>query len=94
MATTAIPTTLSDGDGARVTQWRMPPGTSTGQHVHEFDYVVLPTIGGTVTVTAPGAKPVHATMVEGEPYFRNAGVEHEVENLTDSEIVFVELELK
>ena len=33
-------------------------------------------------------------MVEGAPYFRNAGVEHEVQNLTATEIVFVELELK
>ena len=48
MATTAIQTTLSDGDGARVTQWRMPPGSSTGEHIHQFDYVVLPTTGGTV----------------------------------------------
>ena len=35
-----------------------------------------------------------AEIKAGEPYFRKAGVEHDVINRGDEEVVFVEMELK
>ena len=38
----AVPTVQVDNDRVRVTEWRFAPGTATGWHRHEFDYVVVP----------------------------------------------------
>ena len=37
----AIPTVQIDAPEVRVTQWRLPPGSATGHHRHQYDYVVL-----------------------------------------------------
>lgn len=82
-----------DDDRVRVTEWRLPPGTSTGWHVHEMPYVIVPTAGGVLKVATKDGD-VAAEMVVGQPYTRPAGVEHDVINDDDREIVFVEIELK
>ena len=93
MPPTAIATVQVDTAEVRVTEWRFAPGTATGHHRHEYDYVVVPMTDGELTVvssagTAPS--PIRA----GQSYFRKAGVEHDVQNRTAREIVFVEIELK
>jgi quercetin dioxygenase-like cupin family protein len=77
----------------RVTEWRLAPSTATGHHRHEYDYVVVPMTDGELTiVTASGS--VTAPLHAGQSYFRKAGVEHDVQNQTAREIVFVEIEVK
>ena len=89
----AIPTQQSDTPEARVTRWHLPPGSATGHHRHEFDYVIVPVIGGTMTiVSAAGRNP--AKIEAGVSYFRKSGVEHDVLNETEQDIVFVEVEIK
>ena len=36
-----IPTVQIDAPEVRVTEWRLPPGSATGHHRHEYDYVVV-----------------------------------------------------
>ena len=77
----------------RVTEWRFAPGEATGWHRHEFDYVVVPVVGGTLRLeAADGAS--ETELVAGRSYFREAGVEHDVVNAGDGEVAFVEIELK
>src|SRR5215471_3074350 len=77
----AIPTIQTETDEVRVTQWRLPPGSATGHHRHEFDYVVVPMTHGTLTlVTADGSG--EGRLTAGQAYFRKAGVEHDVINCT------------
>ena len=77
----------------RVTEWRFPPGTSTGWHRHAYDYVVVPmTTAHLRIMTAAGEQA--GDLVTGQAYFRSAGVEHEVVNDNTFEVVFVETELK
>jgi beta-alanine degradation protein BauB len=78
----------------RVTEWRLPPGAATGRHVHEMDYVIVPMTTSEMTIISPGGEHSRATISLGKSYFRKAGVEHDVINETDSEIVFLEIELK
>lgn len=40
----AIPTVQVDNDRVRVTEWRFAPGAETGEHIHEMDYVVVPSL--------------------------------------------------
>lgn len=90
----AIPTVLIDNERTRVTEWRFPPGSATGWHRHQYDYVVVPQSTGKLKMVGPDGKDSHAQLTTGVPYFRPVGVEHDVINDNDFEFVFVEVELK
>ena len=93
MPTPAIPTQQSDTAEPRVTQWRLPPGSATGHHRPEFDYVSVPITDGTLTIDSAAGR-TEFGLQSGVSYFRKAGVEHDVLNNTKREIVFVEVEIK
>ena len=93
MPVPAVATTQVDTPEVRVTEWRLAPGTATGHHRHGYDYVVVPMTDGELTlVTANGRS--SGKLTAGQSYFRKAGVEHDVQNQTAREIVFVEIEIK
>ena len=94
MSDRATPTVLIDNERVRVTEWRFAPGTATGPHRHEHDYVVVPMTTGPLAIIAPDGSETVANLVTGEPYFRSAGVTHDVRNPNRSEFVFVEIETK
>ena len=78
----------------RVTEWRLAPGSATGHHIHEMDYVIVPVTSGEMTIVAPDGERSRAQVGLGKSYFRKAGVEHDVLNETADQIVFLEIELK
>jgi quercetin dioxygenase-like cupin family protein len=89
----AVPTPLIENDRVIVTEWRFAPGAQTGWHVHGYDYVVVPQTDGRLLLeTKEGDR--HAELRTGQPYFRYAGVEHNVVNANAYEFVFIEVELK
>lgn len=89
----AVATVQVDNERVIVTEWRFVPGAETGRHCHGYDYVVVPmTAGSLLLETLEGDK--HAELKTGQSYFRKAGVEHNVINASDHEIVFVETEIK
>lgn len=83
-----------DNDRVRVTEWRFRPGEATGHHTHGFDYVVIPTASGSLRIVEPDGTASTAELTVGKPYYRNAGVEHDVINADDREVSFVEVEIK
>ncbi|MEO1194259.1 MAG: cupin domain-containing protein [Pseudomonadota bacterium] len=83
-----------DTDRVRVTEYRFPPGSETGHHVHAFDYVVVPIVGGTLTMIDDDGNAKEATLTLGVSYNRPAGVSHNVINKSDREVAFIEVELK
>ena len=93
MPKSATPIVQIDEPEVRITQWRLPPGTATGHHRHEYDYVVVPMTDGELTIVA-AAGTSQAAIAAGKSYFRKAGVEHDVRNDSSREILFVEVELK
>lgn len=92
--TAAVPTTLIDNDRTRVTRWRFTPGAATGWHRHEFDYVVVPMLDGALKLVAGEGDESTVSLTAGAPYFRQAGVEHDVINANDYDYEFVEIEIK
>lgn len=89
----AIGTRLIENDRVVVTEWRFAPGAETGWHVHALDYVVTyRTAAQHLIETRSGNDRVE--RVAGETYFRPAGVEHNVINVGDDEVVFVEVEVR
>ena len=89
----AVSTVKIDNVRLRVTEWRFAPGAATGVHRHEYDYTVVPLTTGALAISGPAGDTV-AQLVTGEPYFRPAGVEHDVRNANAFEFVFLEIELK
>lgn len=81
-----------DNARVRVTRHRLAPGAHTGFHRHECDYVVVPVTAGRMR-TVEGGKELFSDLSSGVAYFRPAGVEHDVFNSGDQELVFVEVEI-
>ncbi len=94
MAAKAVPTVLIDNERVRVTGWCFAPGAATGWHRHALDYVVVPIADGVLELVGPGGARSRAELKLGVPYFRTAGVEHDVINANPFEFAFVEIELK
>ena len=89
----AVPTVKIDNKRLRVTEWRFSPGAATGWHRHEHDYCVVPMTTGTLRSEEPGGAR-DAELSTGQPYAREAGVEHDVINANPFEFVFIEIEIK
>jgi beta-alanine degradation protein BauB len=94
MTNSAKSTVFIDNDRVRVTEWRLPSGTSTGWHRHAYDYVVVPINDGLLRLLEPGGISREVQLRQGVPYFRNAGVEHDVVNANADEYAFIEIEIK
>lgn len=92
--TGAVPTLLIDNARVRVTEWRFDPGAATGWHRHALDYVVVPMADGVLELVGPDGVRNRAELKKGVPYFRDAGVEHDVINANDFAFAFIEVELK
>ena len=85
--------TLEDNDRVRITEWRFAPGAETGWHRHELDYVIVyRTAAKHLVETLEGG--IGVDVKEGHAYFRKVGVEHNVVNVGDNEVVLVETEIK
>ncbi len=94
-ANAAVPTVKIETERVRVTEWRFPPGAATGWHRHAYDYVVVPITTGQLRLVGDGsAADRFADLVTGEPYSREAGVEHDVVNDNYFEFIFFEIEIK
>ncbi len=102
---TGRPTVLIDNDRVRVTEWRFAKrGDNTGWHRHAHDYVMVPLFDGHLEIDTIGERAGEgagegvdertlAPMQNGVPYFREAGVEHDVINGNDFECAFIEIEI-
>ncbi len=91
--TQAIATVKINNAQVRVTEWRFAPGARTGHHRHDYAYVVVPLVTGSLAATGVAGETTSALRV-GEPYYRDAGVEHDVRNANPFEFAFIEIELK
>ncbi|HKA63271.1 MAG TPA: cupin domain-containing protein [Methylomirabilota bacterium] len=89
----AVATVKVDNARVRVTEWRFAPGAHTGHHRHEYPYVVVPLTTGPLVATGASGETSNAMRV-GEPYYRDAGVEHDVRNSNPFDFAFIEIELK
>ena len=90
----AKPTQYIDNPSARVIEWRFEPGAATGWHRHEFDYVIVPLATGRLKLLDADGNETIAELEVGVPYFREAGVEHDVINDNAYEFAFMEVEIK
>ncbi len=90
----ATATLLIDNGQVRVTRFDFAPEAQTGWHRHEHDYVITAISDLKMRLEEPGGEQREVSIAAGEAYFRNEGVEHNVINIEDRPISFVEVELK
>lgn len=77
----------------RVTEWTIEPGGAIPMHRHDFDYVVVPMVTGSMQVVNADGSEFTADLVTGQSYTRAAGAEHRIENRGSADdVVFVEIE--
>ena len=88
----AEPVVHIEDDRFIVTEWRFAPGAETGWHVHGHDYVIVPLTAGTLGLQEPGGDKRSAQLVQGVPYSRRAGVNHNVTNAGENYLAFLEVE--
>jgi len=89
----AVAAVQIDNPRVIVTEWTFAPGAETGEHVHRYDYVVVPLTSGTLRLIEPeGTR--EARLTAGVAYARPAGVRHNVVNVNPHEFRFLEIELK
>ena len=86
--------TQIDNERIRVTEYSFNKGDETGFHTHQWDYVVVPQTSGQLLIIDDRKVETTATLVKGEPYYRRAGVSHNVINNGREKLVFIELEIK
>ena len=82
-----------DNDRTIVREWRFAPGSETGWHIHDHDFIVVPQTKGTLLLQTIDGKSSKKLTI-GSSYFKNAGIEHNAINAEDDEIVLLEIELK
>jgi len=85
---------MIDNEKTRVTRWSFKPGEETGQHIHEYDYVVVPMEDGELKIINKDGSVSISELTRGVSYFREKGVNHNVINNNDFLYSFIEIEIK
>ena len=85
---------MIDNDRTRVTEWFFEIDDETGQHVHEYDYVVVPMLDGELKIINEDGSTSISKLIKVKSYFRNRGVNHNVINNNKFPYSFVEIEIK
>ena len=84
---------MIDNDKTRVTEWFFEVGDETGQHIHEYDYVVVPMLDGELKIIDKENKETISKLSKGVAYYRDKGVEHNVFNNNNFPYSFIEVEM-
>ena len=85
---------MIDNFKVRVTEWVFDLGDDTGQHIHEYDYVVVPMKDGILKIVNEDSSITFSELKKGISYFREKGVNHNVINANKFQYSFIEIEIK
>tara|TARA_S200000501_G_C20285436_1_gene509152 strand:- start:150 stop:443 length:294 start_codon:yes stop_codon:yes gene_type:complete len=83
-----------DNDLTRVTKFILKPNDATGNHVHKLNYVIVPITDAKLKLVDNNNEEKITYLKSGEPYYREAKIEHNVINIGNNDVVFIEIELK
>ena len=89
----ARPIILIENDKVKVTEWLFDVGDSTGHHVHENNYIVVPMLDGELKILEKNNNETISKLIKGGAYYREKGVEHNVFNNNEFPYTFIEIEL-
>ena len=84
---------LIDNDKVKVTEWFLDVGDSTGHHIHEYNYIIIPMLDGELKILDKDNNATISKLTKGGAYYRGKGVEHNVINNNNFPYSFIEIEL-
>ncbi|MBS27550.1 MAG: cupin [Alphaproteobacteria bacterium] len=87
-------TTLVDDEKTRITHWVIKPGQQTGWHLHDYDYVTIQQSKGRLHLDYADGSTRDVDYVPGTSSSIKAPVEHNATNVSDVDIVVLEIEYK
>lgn len=90
----ATATQMIDDERVRVTRFDFEPNAETGWHRHSMDYVITAISDCHMQLELPDGTTNEVMVPAGIAYRRDEGVEHNVINVGDTPMSFVEVELK
>ena len=90
----AKPEIQIENDRIKVTKYYFSPGAETAFHEHIWDYIVVPQTDGELLLIDENGIENDAELKKGLPYYRKAGVKHNVINKGKSDLIFIEIEIK
>ena len=60
---------MIDNSKTRVTMWSFEIDDETGQHIHEYDYVIVPMLDGALKIVDKDGSVSISNLKKGECYF-------------------------
>ncbi len=87
-------TLLVEDKKVRVTRFDFEPNQETGWHIHENDYVITAITDCSMMLQHPDGTETVSKVASGNAYIRDAGVHHNVINISDQKMSFIEIEFK
>ena len=85
--------TIIKNNTVKINEITLRPLEETGIHLHEYDYVIVPITDGKLISFDNTNIKTEFSLKKGEPYFRKAGVEHNILNNSNHEVKFIEIEI-
>jgi len=80
-------------DKVKITEWSFEDDDSTGHHIHEYNYIVVPMLDGELRIVDEDNNETISKLTKGGAYYRKKGVEHNVLNNNNIPYSFIEIEL-
>ena len=87
-------TVLFDDEKARITSWRFDPGTETGWHHHNIDYVTIQQSGGQLKLESDDGEIKYIDYKNYQTAGYAAPIKHNATNVSDEEVRVIEIEYK
>ncbi len=87
-------TLLIDDKKVRVTRFDFEPDQETGWHIHKYDYVITAITDCFMLLQHPDGTETESEVAAGNAYIRDVGVHHNVINISDKKMSFIEIEFK
>ena len=94
MCNKCLSTLLVEDEKVRVTRFDFGPDQETGWHIHEYDYVITAITDCFMRLLHPDGTETESEVSAGNAYIRDAGVHHNVINISDKKMSFIEIEFK
>ena len=87
-------TLLVEDKKVRVTRFDFESDQETGWHIHKYDYVITAITDCVMMLENPDGTKTTLEVSSGTVYSRDAGIHHNVINVSEQKMSFIEIELK